>query len=168
MRALRTLTSAAVLTVSLAAFPASAQATTTYEYSVSGAEVSATSTKGRFVGTASGGGAVGTWYAEVNHTRLVPHGNITSGPFGMTLSRAPGIVGGQFEPHDPKNEYFDITQINPGNGCRDQVYTVDGRLDLSGTGTGTFNVTLTHRRVSILRRCTTYAATVSGKVRLTV
>ena len=77
MRALRTLTSAAVLAISMTASPASAtaHATTTYTYHVWGTEVSATSTRGRFVGTASGS-ATGTWYAQVNHAQLHPDGDM--------------------------------------------------------------------------------------------
>ena len=62
---------AAVLLVSLVVLvPATAVAATkTYRFSISGTEVSATSTTGRFVGAASGS-ALGTWYAEVVHAPL--------------------------------------------------------------------------------------------------
>src|SRR5688572_9661960 len=88
MKALRTLTSAVVLAVGLASFPAAAMAQTrTYAYGVSGTEVYATSTTGRFVGTTTGD-AVGTWYAEVIHDPLRPDGDITGGSFGMLLNKA--------------------------------------------------------------------------------
>jgi hypothetical protein len=55
---------AAVLVASLLVLlPATAVAgTRTYRFTISGTEVSATSTTGRFVGAASGS-ALGTWYA---------------------------------------------------------------------------------------------------------
>jgi hypothetical protein len=67
MKALNTrIAATAVLMASLVVLvPAAAVAgTKTYTFTISGAEVSATSTTGRFVGTASGS-ALGTWYAEV-------------------------------------------------------------------------------------------------------
>ena len=65
-----TRTAAAFLVASLLVLvPATtAAATTTYRFTISGTEVSATSTTGRFVGAASGS-ALGTWYAEVLHHR---------------------------------------------------------------------------------------------------
>jgi hypothetical protein len=60
-----------------------------------------------------------------------------------------------------------ITVSNPGAGCTDQVYTVDGDLrNVSVTGTGHVLATLTHHRRSVLGRCWLYAATVSGTVAL--
>ena len=71
MKALHRRIAAAVLVASLVVLvPATAGAATkTYRFSVSGTEVSATSTTGRFVGAASGS-ALGTWYAEVVHDPL--------------------------------------------------------------------------------------------------
>jgi hypothetical protein len=71
MNALRRRIAAAVLVASLAVLvPVTAGAATkTYRFSISGTEVSATSTTGRFVGAASGS-ALGTWYAEVVHVPL--------------------------------------------------------------------------------------------------
>jgi hypothetical protein len=79
MKALPTrIAAVAILLASLVALvPATAVAETkTYRFTISGTEVSATSTTGRFVGTASGS-ALGTWYAEVNHE-----------PLGGVLARA--------------------------------------------------------------------------------
>ena len=74
-------------------------ATKTYRFNVSGTEVSATSTTGRFVGTASGS-ALGAWYAEVIHDPLSGPANtqvnIRSGgsSLGWTLLQAePGLCG---------------------------------------------------------------------------
>jgi hypothetical protein len=168
MRTLRTLTLAAVLTASLVAFPASATAQTTYTYGVWGTEVYATSTKGRFVGTANGG-ATGTWYAEVIHGSLGSGtADISGGSFVMVLNKAePGrYVTGKFSDGS-------IRQINSGANCTNQDYSVDGVLaSVSADGrtgdTGTFAVTLTHHRANIFGTCRLYAATVhDGEVTLT-
>ena len=169
MKALhRWLAAAAVLLVSLVVLvPATAVAATkTYRFSISGTEVSATSTTGRFVGTASGS-ALGTWYAEVLHDRL--GGGVgtrvairSGGSFGMALHRAEPahVVRGQFSGGT-------ITVINAGDRCTNQVYAVDGDLrNVSVTGTGHFAATLTHHRRSVLGRCWLYAATVGGTVTL--
>jgi hypothetical protein len=174
MRTLRMLTSAAVLTASLVAFPASATAQTTYEHGVWGTEVYATSTKGRFVGTANGS-ATGTWYAEVIHTPLgsgtdPDPADISDGSFGMVLTKAePGrYVRGEFS-----DSGGSITQINPSAKCTNQEYVVDGNLhsvsaDGRTGGTGHFRVMLTHHRASIFGTCRLYAATVhDGNVTLT-
>jgi hypothetical protein len=159
---------AAVLVASLLVLvPARAgAATTTYRFSISGTEVSATSTTGRFVGAASGS-ALGTWYAEVVHEPLgrpvnTKVGIRSGGSFGMVLDQAEPayVVSGQFSGGT-------ITVINPGAHCTNQVYAVDGDLrNVSVTGTGHFAATLTHHRRSVLGRCWLYAATVGGTVTL--
>jgi hypothetical protein len=169
MKALHTRIAAlAILLASLVALvPATAVAETkTYRFTISGTEVSATSTTGRFVGTASGS-ALGTWYAEVNHAPL--GGGVgarvaisSGGSFGMALAPAEPayVVSGQFSGGT-------ITVINSGAGCTNQVYAVDGSLrNVSVTGTGHFVATLTHHRRSVLGRCWLYAATVGGTVTL--
>jgi hypothetical protein len=169
MKALqRWLAAAAVLLVSLVVLvPATAVAATkTYRFSISGTEVSATSTTGRFVGTASGS-ALGTWYAEVVHDPLGggvgAHVDIRSGgSFGMALDQADPayVVSGQFSGGS-------ITVMNAGDGCSNQVYRVDGALrNVSVTGSGHFVAMLTHHRRSVLGRCWLYAATVGGTVTL--
>ena len=169
MKALhRWLAAAAVLLVSLVVLvPATAVAATkTYRFSISGTEVSATSTTGRFVGTASGN-ALGTWYAEVVHDPLGggvgAHVAIRSGgSFGMALAQAEPayVVSGQFSSGT-------ITVEDAGRNCTNQVYAVDGALrNVSVTGTGHFVAMLTHHRRSVLGRCWLYAATVSGTVTL--
>ena len=133
---------------------------------MSGTEVSATSTTGRFVGTASGS-VFGAWYAEVVH---VPLGggvgarvNIRPGGFfGMALHQAEpaSVVSGQFSGGT-------ITVKDPGAHCTNQVYTVNGSLqNVSVTRTGQFVATLTHHRRSVLGRCWLYAATIGGTVTL--
>ena len=169
MKALHTrIAAVAILVVSLAVLvPATAVAETkTYQFTISGTEVSATSTTGRFVGAASGS-ALGTWYAEVNHAPL--GGGVgaqvaiqSGGSFGMALAPAEPayVVSGQFSGGT-------ITVMNSGAGCTSQVYAVDGSLrNVSVTGSGHFVATLTHHRRSVLGRCWLYAATVSGTVTL--
>ena len=170
MKALHRRLAAAVLVASLVVVvvvPASAVAgTKTYTFTVSGTEVAATSTTGRFVGAASGS-ALGAWYAEVVHdplgARVGARVNIRSGgSFGMALAQAEPayVVSGQFSGGT-------ITVINPGAHCTDQVYTVDGSLqNVSVTGTGQFVATLTHYRRLVLGRCWLSAATVAGTVTL--
>jgi hypothetical protein len=147
--------------------PATAVAATkTYRFTISGTEVSATSTTGRFVGTASGS-ALGTWYAEVVHEPL--GGGVgarvaigSGGSFGMALDQAAPsyLVSGQFSGGS-------ITVIKAGDHCTNQVYDVDGDLrNVSVTGAGQFAATLTHHRRSVLGRCWLYAATVSGTITL--
>jgi hypothetical protein len=168
MKALYRRIAAAVLVASLLVLvPATAGAATqTSRFSISGTEVSATSTTGRFVGAASGS-ALGTWYAEVVHVPL--SGGVgaqvaiqSGGSFGMALAQAEPayVVSGQFSRGT-------ITTINSGTNCKNQVYAVDGDLrNVSVTGTGHFVATLTHHRRSVLGRCWLYAVTVGGTVTL--
>jgi hypothetical protein len=168
MKALHTrIAAAAVLVASLLVLvlvPATAVAETkTYRFTISGTEVSATSTTGRFVGAASGS-ALGTWYAEVNHDPLgaSPAAIRPGGSFGMALDQAEPayVVSGQFSGGT-------ITVNDPGRNCTNQVYIVDGYLrNVSVTGTGHVAATLTHHRRSVLGRCLLYAATVGGTVTL--
>lgn len=168
MKALHRRIAAAVLVASLVVLvPATAEARTkTYRFTISGTEVSATSTTGRFAGAASGS-ALGGWYAEVVHDPLGARvgarvGIRSGGSFGMALAQAEPayVVSGQFSRGT-------ITVKDPGAHCTDQVYTVDGSLrNVSVTGTGHFVATLTHHRRSVLGRCWLYAATIGGTVTL--
>jgi len=165
MKALHTrIAAAVVLVASLAVLvPAAAVAgTKTYTFTISGTEVSATSTTGRFVGTASGS-ALGTWYVEVIHDPLGASADIRpGGSFGMALHQAEPayLVSGQFS-------HGTIAVKNSGANCTNQVYKVDGYLrNVSVTGTGHVVATLTHYRRSVLGRCWLYAATVGGTVTL--
>jgi hypothetical protein len=168
MNALHRRIAAAILVASLVVLvPARAGAATkTYRFSISGTEVSATSTTGRFVGAASGS-ALGTWYAEVVHDPLADGVGAqvairSGGSFGMALDQAEPayVVSGQFSGGT-------ITVEDAGRNCTNQVYAVDGALrNVSVTGTGHFVATLTHHRRSVLGRCWLYAATVGGTVTL--
>jgi hypothetical protein len=167
VRVLRATTSAMVLAAVLAVLPVPASAATTpksYSYRVSGAEVYATTTVGRFAGTASGNGATGTWYAQVNHESLVGVSTaaITGGSFRMALNKATPAytVEGQFAGGS-------IVKTQPGTNCTNQVYAVHGKLsNVSVTRAGSFDVTLTHYRTRILGLCRTYSATVTGTLSL--
>jgi hypothetical protein len=167
MKALHRRIAAAVLVVLVVLVPASAVAgTKTSRFNVSGTEVSASSTMGRFVGAVSGS-ALGAWYAEVVHDPLGggvgARVNIRSGgSFGMALAQAEPayVVSGQFSGGT-------ITVKDPGAHCTDQVYTVNGSLqNVSVPGAGQFVATLTHHRRSVLGRCWLYAATTVGTVTL--
>jgi hypothetical protein len=169
MKALHTrIAAVAILLVSLVVLvPATAVAATkTYRFTISGTEVSATLTTGRFVGAASGS-ALGTWYAEVVHQPLSGPVNTqvsiqSGGSFGMALAQADPayVVSGSFSGGT-------ITVKDSGAGCTNQVYAVDGSLrNVSVTGSGHFVATLTHHRRSVLGRCWLYAATVAGTVTL--
>jgi hypothetical protein len=165
MRGLRAFAPVVVFTtlLGLSAPPASA-ARTSVTYAVSGAEVHATSTRGVFVGTAVRSGATGGWYAAVGHTPLGTQAKITGGSFRMLLtSGTPGrTVTGRFRGGS-------ITQVNPGEGCTRQVFSVLGRLmtvSAGVTGPGRVKIRLTHYRTSFLGRCRTYAATVKGSLTL--
>jgi len=165
MKALHRRIAAAVLVASLVVLvPATAVAETkTYTFNISGTEVAATSTTGRFVGTASGS-ALGTWYAEVIHDPLGASPAVIrpGGSFGMALHQAEPayVVSGQFSGGT-------ITVTDSGRNCTNQVYRVDGYLrNVSVTRTGHVLATLTHHRKSVLGRCWLYAATVGGTVTL--
>jgi hypothetical protein len=168
MKALYRRIAAAVLVASLLVLvPATAGAATqTSRFSISGTEVSATSTTGRFVGAASGS-ALGTWYAEVVHVPLSGGDGAqvaiqSGGSFGMALDQAEPayVVSGQFSGGT-------IKVLDSGARCTNQVYEVKGVLrNVTGTGTGHVDAKLTHHRKSVLGRCWLYAATVGGTVTL--
>jgi len=153
----------ALLTALLMVPPvAPAAARTAITYRVAGAEIFATPTEGVFVGTASRSqGVAGTWYADVLHEPLDPHGAIEGGSFGMLLGSAPHVITGEFRSGQ-------VRQLVAGRNCTDQRYSVTGRLRPvtagSGTTAGAFSVLLTHYRTRVLGRCVTYGATVGGSV----
>jgi hypothetical protein len=145
---------------------ASAAAATTYFDAVKGVEVAATSTRGTFVGTATGS-LPGQWSATVDHTPLAPGATITGG--SLYIAASPDgtltLVTGTFTGGN-------VAVINPGSGCTNQQFAINGVLGnvgtwFGGTGTGTFAGTLTHYRISVFGRCVTYSASVTGSVTLT-
>ena len=144
--------------------PMVAAAGVTYtDSNVVGAEISATSTQGVFVGTACCA-LPGSWYAKVDH------GLLSSSPGGTA-----SITGGVFDLYTAQNFTPEtltgaftggtITTVNTGPSCTNQVYQVAGTLgsvSLGGQkgGTGSFTAVLTHYRISIFGSCVSYFATI--------
>lgn len=161
-----TLTAVAILALGV---PAAALASQTYSDTTSGSEYYFTSTDGRFTGTASGS-LPGRWNANVEHTPLclscTPTATIRGGNFQLAtgVHGTPSLVTGSFTGGT-------VQVVNEGANCTNQTFAVQGVLGsvgpYGGTGTGTFNATLTHHRVSVLGRCVIYAATVTGTINLT-
>ncbi len=153
----------AVAAAQTAAFAAS------YSDAVSGVEIFATSTEGRFAGNASGA-LPGYWYADVVHTPLAGSPQtaaITGGSFDLstTVSGQPALVTGVFSGGS-------VVQTGGFTGCTNQTYSVTGNLTNVGpygggqTGTGTFGAVLTHYQYSSYGYCITYAASIAGIVDL--
>ena len=151
--------------------PATAAAAQTYSDTISGYEYAFTSTDGKFAGTASGA-LPGTWNADVQHTPLclscTPTATITGGSFSLvtTHNGLPALAVGTFVGGT-------VQVTNVGAHCTNQTFAVNGILGdagwwSSGSGSGTFRVTLTHYRHSILGRCVTYGASVRGTLSLSL
>jgi hypothetical protein len=122
--------------------------------SIRGLEYSATSTEGRFGGTARGQ-LRGVWTAVVVHDRLegeepVP---INGGSFTLYTSERP--ISGTFVRGTVK-------PLDTPSTCRNERFDVTGTLKLRGGGSGSFAVVLTHLRAPNQSGCTTYCATVVG------
>jgi hypothetical protein len=154
----------------LVAAPA-AVAAQSYSDTVSGYEYAFTSTDGKFAGSASGS-LPGAWNADVQHTPLclscTPTATITGGSFELatTHNGAPAVVSGDFVGGT-------VQVINPGASCTNQTFAVHGILGKvgwwsAGSGSGRFDVTLTHYRRSIFGRCVSYSASVRGTLSLTL
>jgi hypothetical protein len=148
------------------AFPVSAAAATISEtYAIRGFEYFATSTQGRFAGTASGSsGDSATWNAVVNHTPLTTTATITGGYADVATSNlvhVHGVFSGG-----------SATQTSGFEGCTNQTYDVVGTLkkvtrsDSHRKGTGSFSATLTHYRASVFGTCIVYSAGVEGAITL--
>jgi hypothetical protein len=161
----------------------SAEAATQYDTNVSGFEFYATSTEGRFSGTATGTGQHGLWGAwaiVVQHTSLdpcfhpvrlnEPCARLTGGTFSLAeTSPSQELVSGNFANLMDLNKDF-IAVVQTGS-CSDETFHIkDGLVNVGPTdphiGTGTFDAYLTHHRHSVFGRCITYAATVWGHVTL--
>ncbi|HEY3522645.1 MAG TPA: hypothetical protein VGK63_02985 [Candidatus Limnocylindrales bacterium] len=133
-------------------------------YTIHGYEYYATTTEGRFTGTASGSaGDRATWNAVVDHTPLSTTATVTGGYADLLTSRLVHIRG----------TFSDgsVALVDQQSGCGTQTYSVRGTLsnvsrsDSRRTGTGTFVATLTHYRVWI-GWCQVYSASVSGTIGL--
>src|SRR5262249_9476036 len=137
--------------------PATAVASLSTSYSVTGIETAATSTQGTFVGSANGSnGDDAVWQAVVIHLPLSqscynPGCSIIGGTFSVVNEQLEAITG-DFASGT-------ITLIRQAPGCGVQVFSVVGLLtDVSPTVTGgpsTFSVTLTHFRALFRGQCTT-------------
>jgi hypothetical protein len=146
------------------ALPASVlAATVSTTYTIQGAEYYATSTQGRFGGTASGNtGDTATWQATVDHTRLTDRARITGGTARLATSRLV-LISGEFSGGKVK-------LLSRQDGCGIETFSVQGSLenvtrsDSSAVGSGEFTATLTHYRTSVFGSCQTYSATVQGTI----
>ena len=169
MHVRKTLLALALGVVALCA-SAPALAAHTYNDTISGYEYYFTSTDGRFAGTASGA-LPGSWNADVQHTPLcsscTPTATITGGTFSLAtvLQGSPALVTGKFT-----GGFVQVT--NRGANCSNQTFDVEGILGhvgrwYRGSGTGTFSALLTHYRHRLFGVCSTYAASVTGRLSLT-
>ena len=148
------------------ALPATVLAATVSDtYTIRGAEYYATSTQGRFAGTASGNtGDSATWQATVNHTPLTDTADITGGTARLVTSRLV-VVRGEFTDGD-------VTLVSRAPGCGTETFAVNGSLDnvtrsdSNSVGTGDFAATLTHYRAALFGTCRTISATVRGTIEL--
>ena len=121
---------------------------------------------GRFAGTAAGA-LPGGWNADIRHTQLcltcTPPATNTGGSFQLTTGTT--LVTGDFTRGT-------VQVTNAGANCTNQTFAVNGVLGhvgrwFAGSGTGTFAVTLTHYRRTILGSCVTYGAKVAGTLSVT-
>jgi hypothetical protein len=164
----RTLLIFALTLLALSA-PGAAGAAQTYDDTISGYEYYATSTDGKFAGTASGA-LPGYWNADVRHTPLCPSctptATITGGSFELaTTLGSRTLVTGDFTGGA-------VQVTNVGSDCTNQTFTVTGVLGnvgpwYGGRGSGTFTATLTHYRQRIFGSCVIYGASVAGTLSLT-
>ena len=143
-------------------------AAATYTDTISGYEYYATSTEGRFAGSASGA-LPGYWNADVVHDPLClscpTTAEITGGSFTLAtiLNGLYTVVTGTFTGGT-------VQVTDPGAGCADQLFTVSGVLGNvgpGGSGSGSFAATLQHYRHLVFGACVTYAASVTGSISLT-
>lgn len=159
----------------VSATPASAE---THRSIVSGFEFYATSTQGRFAGTAQGQGAnglTGAWSIVVDHTSLSGCryayqvcGQVTGGSFSLAVTDPIEVVSGNFNGAPSAGQPDTIVLVDPGFYCTNQRFWIRDGLHAVGatnrTGTGSFDAYLTHYRHSIFGQCITYSATVQGLV----
>jgi hypothetical protein len=168
MRPRRALLLAALAALVLGA-PAGALATQAYSDTISGHEYYATSTDGKFAGSASGA-LPGDWNADVRHTPLclscTPTATITGGSFLLVtmLKSVPALVTGTFT-----GGTVQVTDVGPN--CTNQTFAVNGILGdvgpwYRGSGSGTISATLTHYRYRVFGSCITYSASVTGTLSL--
>jgi hypothetical protein len=122
--------------------------------SIRGLEYSATSTEGRFGGTARGQ-RPGMWTAVVVHDPLKSGKAVPINGGSFTLYTNPRPVSGTFVRGT-------VRPLDAPSTCRNERFDVRGTLKLRGGGNGSFAVVLTHLRAPNHSGCTTYGATVVG------
>jgi hypothetical protein len=129
---------------------------------VHGIELIPLRTRGTFSGYTNGA-LIGDWLATVNHTPLNPNARITGGTF--TLSTSANQLS---QPLSARIGTGAIRITNPGANCSNQTYKVSGTLThLNPYRSGTFSLTLTHWRHTLLGTCLSYFATTTGTLTLT-
>ena len=134
------------------AFAAKGSATTTVTDRLTGTEiVPFSSTRGTFVGVATGQ-LPAAWRVQIVHEPLAtgPAVAISGGRF-VLVTRAGQFVNGAVRSGT-------VTVESRGSHCTDQTYGVSAILSM-----GSFVGTLTHHRRSIFGRCLVYAATLTGR-----
>jgi len=150
--------------------PASAAASTSETYTMTGYEVYFAPDQGVFVGTGAGVDGLrelSGWYTSVYHTLSVSPGNVTGG--SAYLQRVDGVqIGGDFSGGD-------VAQTNPGYNCTTETHQVTAQLvnvtrtDEPGVvGTAVLSATLTHYHAWVFGSCYTYSARVDGTITVTV
>jgi hypothetical protein len=149
--------------------PAAGSAAQSVSDTISGLEYFATSTHGKFLGTADGT-LPGGWNIDVRHTKLCVScsttARITAGNFQLATKarQVLTLITGTFSGGT-------VQVVRAGAHCTNQAFAVDGVLGSvgpwhRGKGRGSFRATLTHYRRSVFGRCVTYAASVKGSLRL--
>jgi hypothetical protein len=172
-------------TLLLAAVGTTSVAATEHTTVVSGFEMYATSSQGRFSGTATGQGANGVsggWSIVVDHSSLdpcfrmklgEPCAVVYDGGFSLAeTSPTIQLITGQFDSpgavRAPQTNQLQL--LNRGDNCTDQVFKITDGLSNVGTGSqrssvgSSFVGYLWHHQRSFWGRCITYAATVQGTV----
>jgi hypothetical protein len=162
-----------LLAVATVVLPSAASAApTSTSFAVTGYEYAFTRSVGSFAGSGSGNDEAAVWNARVEHDPLgsTPT-HVNGGAFQLgTLSmgnRHVDYATGTITRHSGT-----ITTLKSGANCTNQEYRVTGALEDVATrttsrGSGSFQVTLTHSRVSILGHCVIYKASVKGRVTFT-
>jgi hypothetical protein len=134
------------------AFVGPAAAATTVTDRLIGTEiVPFSSTRGTFVGVATGQ-LPAAWRVQIVHEPLAkgPTVAITGGRF-VLVTRSGEVVGGSVTTGT-------VTVRQRGSHCTDQTYAVSATFSK-----GSFDGTLTHHRRSVFGRCVVVGATLAGR-----
>jgi hypothetical protein len=153
VQALRWIFPALAAIAALILLPSTAIAAPGYTDQVKGIEYSATSTVGRFSGTATGP-LPGAWNAVVVHDPLNPQAAVPITGGSVTLYSRRTLTGTFVN--------GTVSPINTPTTCVNERFNVTGTLAFNDGGTGTFSVVLTHLRTQLRSSCVTYGAAVAG------